>query len=338
MTALKEYLRLESTGLWRPSVEGQRRDVYVFVGQATLVIADKSEAPLSHWSLAAIERVNPGGRPAIFAPGPDADETLEVADPDMINAIERVQRAVRRADPKPGRLRLLTASLFGFAVLAIGALWLPRAVADHAARVVPEVQRAAVGEALFAEMQRLTGPPCGRPGDAAVLTRLATRSLGPGAPPVRVLRDGVADSLQLPGGMILLSHRLVEDFETASPAAGFLVAARERAERAPPFEVLLEEAGVVAVLRLLTTGQMPQQALRTHAQTLARSAPAPLRDTALVEGFARARLPTTPYARAIDITGETTSDLIAADPFADGAAPIVLDDNSWVILQGICGN
>ena len=51
MTALKDYIRLESTGLWRAGEEAQRRDVYVFVGTASLVIADKTadrEGPLKH--------------------------------------------------------------------------------------------------------------------------------------------------------------------------------------------------------------------------------------------------------------------------------------------------
>jgi hypothetical protein len=337
VTALKDYLRLESTGLWKASADAQRRDVYIFVGQATLVVADKSEAPLTHWSLAAVERLNPGSRPAIFAPGPDAEESLEIADTEMIEAIERVQRAVRRADPKPGRLRLWSAIGIAALTLGLGALWLPRAVADHAARVIPDVQRATIGQALFEQMQRLTGPPCGGATEAAVLRRLSSRTFGAQAPRLEVMRDGVSGSLQLPGGTILLARTLVEDYETAAPAAGYLVAANAHASAHPPFEALLEDAGLVAVLKLLTTGQLPPAALRAHAQDLIRLAPAASTDPALAEAFARARVPTTPYARAVDITGAQSGDLIAADPFGGGAAPIVLDDNSWVILQGICG-
>jgi hypothetical protein len=336
VTALSQYQRLESTGLWRPEAEAQRLNVYVFVGQATLVIADKAEAPLAHWSLAAIERVNPGNQPAIFVPGPDSDETLEIEDQDMIEAIEKVQRAVRRAEPRSGRLRLWIA--VGCAVLAVGlaTLWLPRSVAHHAAEVLPDVQKAQIGEALLGELQRLTGPPCGGPTQEAVLRRLSTRSFGADAPRLHVMRDGIVHALQLPGGAMVVSHSLVEDYETAAPVAGFMLAARARAEASPPIEALLSDAGVVAVLRLLTTGELPQSALRQHAQALVRLEPDMPTSPDLADVFARARVPVTPYARAIDITGESTAGLIAADPFPGPDAPIVLDDNSWVVLQGIC--
>ena len=80
MTALKQYDRLEATGLWRPAPQDQRREVVLTFGDATLVISDNAMRPLAHWSLAAINRSNPGERPAIFLPGPDAAETLEIDD------------------------------------------------------------------------------------------------------------------------------------------------------------------------------------------------------------------------------------------------------------------
>lgn len=85
MTALKQYERLESIGLWRDDPEAQRREVLVRFGEATLVLSDpRSEVALSHWSLPAVERRNPGVLPALYAPGDDALETLEIDDTDMI--------------------------------------------------------------------------------------------------------------------------------------------------------------------------------------------------------------------------------------------------------------
>ena len=80
MTALAKYERLECDGLWRADKDAQRRDVVISFGNATLVIADNSGRPLTHWSLPALERRNPGETPAIFVPGEDADETVEIAD------------------------------------------------------------------------------------------------------------------------------------------------------------------------------------------------------------------------------------------------------------------
>ncbi len=69
MTALKKYQKLESTGLWRESARGQRREVIVNFGEASLVLSDpRSENALSHWSLPAVERLNPGEMPATLRP------------------------------------------------------------------------------------------------------------------------------------------------------------------------------------------------------------------------------------------------------------------------------
>ena len=78
MTALQKYARLEAVGVWRESDQGQRRDVIVSIGDATLVITDSQEKALAHWSLAAITRVNPGLVPALYHPEGDKTESLEL--------------------------------------------------------------------------------------------------------------------------------------------------------------------------------------------------------------------------------------------------------------------
>ena len=79
MTALREYQRLECPGLWREMPEAQRRDVIVTFGDATIVLRESpSERALTHWSLPAVVRLNPGRMPALFAPGPGAAEESRV--------------------------------------------------------------------------------------------------------------------------------------------------------------------------------------------------------------------------------------------------------------------
>jgi hypothetical protein len=68
MTALSEYQRLEAPGVWRPTPDAQRRDVIVALGEATLVLTDQKDTALAHWSLAAVERRNPGGCPRSSPP------------------------------------------------------------------------------------------------------------------------------------------------------------------------------------------------------------------------------------------------------------------------------
>ena len=55
MTALDKYQRIEALGLWRNDNASQRKDVFISIGETTLLISDMQERPLAHWSLAAIE-------------------------------------------------------------------------------------------------------------------------------------------------------------------------------------------------------------------------------------------------------------------------------------------
>ena len=76
MTALDKYQRIEASGLWRPAGEAQRMDVIASIGDATLLISDMQDRPLTHWSLAAGVRAYPGKRPASYHPAGDESETL----------------------------------------------------------------------------------------------------------------------------------------------------------------------------------------------------------------------------------------------------------------------
>lgn len=339
MTALKQFERLESTGIWRDGVGAQRRDVYVSFGDASLVIRDHTEAPLAHWSLSAVERLNPGRRPAIFAPGRDADESLEIEDATMIQAIERVRRALRRARPRPGRLRLLILLGFVVALAALMWLWLPGALIRYAEAVLPPAKRAQIDARLLSALSDFAGTPCRSASGSAALGRLAARISGDAAPVSRieVLRDSRAEAVLLPGGTLVLSRRLIEDHEAAEVPGGHGLAARARAITDPPLGRLLADAGTIATLTLLTTGDLPGDALATHARRLLSESGAPPDDDALLSLFLAARFSSTPYAYALDVSGETTIGLIEADPFAHRAYATLLADADWVSLQAICG-
>lgn len=340
MTALKEYQRLEASGLWRPTPDAQRTEVIVSIGDATLVISDMQERPLTHWSLAAVERANPGKRPAIYHPDGDPGETLELADDekDMIAAIEKLCTAIERRRPHPGRLRLFI-FLAVLAVVAAGAVfWLPQAVRRHAVTVVPQVKRAEIGAALFRHIQQETGPPCSTPEGRAALDNLARRIPGPRGPGhLEVMRDGVDGTVDLPGSTILIGRPLVESYDEPDVVAGYLVAERLRARQTDPLAQLLEASSVWASFRLLTTGEMDEGTLKAYAETLLTRPDMPLDTETLLEGFTSWSVRATPYAYARDKTGETTVGLIEADPFAAEAPPALLSDSDWLRLQAICG-
>lgn len=340
MTALKEFQRLEASGLWRASEDAQRRDVVVSLGDATLVLTDMTDRPLTHWSLAAVERANPGQRPARYHPDGDPTEELELGEDaaDMIEAIERLRREIARRRPKQGRLRWGLGAAAIAACLGLAVFWLPDALLAHTMRVVPDVKRDAIGLALLEELSHVTGPPCRSEVAAPVLRMLGRRVLGPArASDLIVLRQASRDTAHLPGGFILLNRSVLEDTEDPEAAAGHVLAENLRATLADPLEGLLRQAGMFATARLLTTGQLPDAALEDYAVALLARQPGPLPDAALLPAFREARLSSTPYAYALDVTGESTIGLIEADPMRGQDADPVMSDNDWLRLQTICG-
>ncbi len=336
MTALKQYARLEATGLWRPTPEDQRREVIVSIGEATLTITDMRDRALTHWSLAAVERVNPGVRPAIYAPDGDPGETLELpeAETAMIEAIEKLRVAVERTRPHPGRLRWLSFGLSAALVLGLLLFWLPNALIQHTIFVVPEIKRQDIGASVLNRIERVAGRACMNEDAEPVLARLASRT---GADRLVVLPAGVQSALHLPGGIVLLNKALIEDYQDPAVAAGFILAERASAVQQDPLDVMLQATGPVAAFRLLTTGMISPATIDKYAETVLIADRSPVEAEALLQTFAAAQVPSTPYAYAVDVTGETTLSLIEADPMS-GSTPVpVLPDRDWVLLQSICG-
>ncbi len=336
MTALVKYERLESLGLWRETADARGRDVVVAFRDATLVLSDpKSDLALMHWSLPAVLRLNPGALPALFAPGDDASETLEIDDSNMIAALETVHRALLRRRARPGRLRglILAGAMVG--TLALGLFWMPDALVRHTSSVLPAVSRAEIGRMALSDLARLTGPPCATSAGTAAAAALAERLFAPDKATIMVLGDGLEGALALPGGLVLLGRGVVVASFKAETVAGFALAAAVDAAEADPMVPLLRYAGVPATFRLLTTGHLPDHSLQGYAETLLRQRLG-LPVTPLLARFEAAGVPTTPFAYALDPTGETVLDLIEADLYRSTASRPVLTDGEWANLQAIC--
>ena len=335
MTALSKYDRLEATGLWRSTQDAQRREVVVSIGDATLVISDLNDRAKTHWSLAAVERAADVEGRAVFHPDGDPGETLEFApdEAEMITAIDTLRQAVARARPRPGRLRWLGAAVSVSAVAALGVFWLPGALVDHAMRVVPPVKQAEIGDALLARIERVSGPPCRTAEARSALTALAGRT---GVARVLILPGGVREALSLPGGTVLLNRTLIEDFEEPDVAAGYVLVEQVRSMETKPLRALLEHAGTRATATLLTTGALPPKALDAYSEAQLASPTSMLPPEAILPAFTAAEVRSTPYARARDISGEETLELIEADPMAGRTGDPIMRDSDWLQLQAIC--
>lgn len=338
MTALTDFQRLEAQGSWREAPDARLREVIVSVGDATLVLSDpKSDVPLSHWSLPAVTRLNPGVLPAIYAPGAEvADETVEIDDPLMIEAIARVQRAIAARRAHPGRLRGGLTALAVAAMLGALVIWLPDAIIRHAARIAPPAQARQIGEAVLGDIQRSTGAVCTRASGQAVLDWLAPRLVGPGGA-VRVVPGPLNGALRLPGDLYVLGGDLLKASPGPEAAAGHLVAASLAVTAQESLHAALDHAGLQAVLRLLTLGELSAHSMAGLGEQLL-SQPVPRPDgPAFLAALEGVGVGSEPYARTLDPTGQSVLPLIEGDPFRSTPPPrALLTDQQWLALQQIC--
>ncbi|MGY6548327.1 MAG: hypothetical protein ACXIU7_04880 [Roseinatronobacter sp.] len=344
MTALDKYSKLEGPGLWTPGRDAQRRDVLVCFGEATLVICDsRSMAVLSHWSLPAVIRVNPGVRPALFRPEGDSDELLELEDDWLVDALKVVQAALR---PPPGlfaRLRrpILTGVAVGSVLLA--ALIVPPALRQHTASVVPMAKRMELGERLRAELIAEGAQLCESAQGIAALVSLQ-RALFQNPAQIVVLRgmrQEVPRILPVMGRYFLVDSRLLDEAQSPEALSGALLIAAQRTTDHDPLAALLKHAGVAASFRLLTAAEFPEARLRSYANTVLRT-PLPLPQIdPLLERFARVELSTRPLLDnpfvldpSLGVIGPALRD---RNPMAgEPELRALLSDGQWVSLQNIC--
>lgn len=338
MTALTDFQRLEAQGSWRAAPDAPLREVIVSLGEATLILSDpKTEQPLSHWSLPAVVQMNPGALPAIYAPGAaGADETVAIDDPLMIQAINRVQGAIASHRAYRGRLRGVLLVLVILAVFGWLIFWLPGALIAHAARIAPPAQARDIGMAILADLERESGAICSRESGQAVLNWLAPRLLGPDAV-VRVVPGPLGGARRLPGDVYVIGSDLLRTAPGPEAAAAHLIAARLAVADQDLRQAAVHHAGLLASVRLMTLGYLPQAAMQGFgAAMLLSPVPRPA-DADLLAALAERGIPADPYARTIDPTGQTVMPLIEGDPFrnAPPARPL-LTDEQWLALQQIC--
>lgn len=337
MTALTEFQRLEATGAWRPRPQDRLREVVVSVGDATLILTDpKSETPLAHWSLPAVIRLNPGKVPAIYAPGSDqADETLEVDDPLMIDAIARVHKAIAARRAHPGRLRV-GLGVAALAVMLVGAvIWLPGALTRHAVAIAPPAQAQAIGAQVLADVARSTGAACSRPSSDSVLAHLAGKLLPPGSR-IHVLPTALGRAILLPGDHYLIGTDLIVDQPDPDVASGHLLAASLGGSHLAPLGQALDYAGIVAVLQLLTSGKLPSSALQGYGEELLTQPGPPPPVEQVLALFQAKSVPVAPYAQSLAAGDAAAQALISADPMAGQPMHELLSDQQWLALQRIC--
>jgi hypothetical protein len=126
----------------------------------------------------------------------------------------------------------------------------------------------------------------------------------------------------------------VEDFETPNVVAGFSIIEKIKMDKHDPIEQLLSFAGTRAVLRFLTTGRLNQITLEHYARYILSLEPITLGTELIISEFESRDVNLAPYAYAIDITGESTSELIEHNKSFENRQ--ILTKQEWLNLQSIC--
>ena len=170
------------------------------------------------------------------------------------------------------------------------------------------------------------------------LTALGDRLFGAHQAQILILRDGIDSAAHLPGGTILIGSDMLNDEGGPEVLAGLSLMERLRAELNDPILPVLEHAGLTATFRLLTSGLLPDSALAGYGEVFLQRQPDPVPDDLALARFRSAGLASTPYAYAVDPSGETTLGLIEADPLNGLIPEPLMTDGDWVSLQDICSD
>ncbi len=152
MTALKEYQRLEAIATLRNSEFPEGVEVILALGEATLGVMDTKENALAHWSLAAIERINPGEMPAKYRPNGHSSEVIEVGEGEslFIEALAKISSHIIRKRKKPFKIRTVALPASVAAALIFCFVSAPSFIREYAADVVPDSYKPKVIEQLEA--------------------------------------------------------------------------------------------------------------------------------------------------------------------------------------------
>ncbi len=264
MTALDKYLRLESTGLWTDGHENRKREVLVSFGNATLVLSDFNDLPLAHWALAATSRISMDAGTAVYTPDSRGFETLEIADPLMIEAIAQVSRLQPAPPPRRKTGRWIAAAVV-LAATASAYYTAPAALRTQAVRMTTQDSARQIGR----NMLDVAGiEVCREPAGDAARETLVQRLFPQGE--IQVLfAQNAPDGTLFPGGIVVIGAPALMRMETPEMLAGWI---REIAKKPPPVAEIITQSSLPDVITYLSSGTLPTSRLSSAAAGVLASA------------------------------------------------------------------
>ena len=261
-------------------------------------------------------------------------ETLEIEDNAMILAIEEVRKSINSRRPQTGRIRILTFLTTLIIISLLGIFWLPNILVQHTSSLVYTEQRKQIGFQIIEHVSKLIGSNCTTDNEINPLNRLSNRLFPNSDITIYVFSDGIKAATHIPGKFILLNRSVVEDFETPEVIAGYSIIEKIRSDTNDPIENLLSFIGTRAVLKFLTTGRLDDVTLEKYAKHILSIEPISPSLDLIVSEFESREVNLKPYAYAVDITGESNSDLIKNNNILKSRQ--ILSNQEWLNLQSIC--
>ena len=370
MTALAKYELLEAPGRYFDGETARGRDVVVKFGDASLVVMNHDDLPITHWSLAGVRDLSDGRGALALTPDFDSDERLTIDDVDMIAAIRAVCPDLTAARPA---MRRRWPRVAFWAAAALGSIYvmvfhLVPALADQMATLIPPEAEIAMGEKMSEEFADLLSPGearfCSSPAGDQALAAMTARLEGAAAShvplTVRVLDHRMVNAFALPGGQIVIFRGLLRRADTPEEVAGVLAHEIGHVVARDPTRLTLRSAGSAGLLGLLlgdftgatVTVALSEALLRSGYQREAEAEA----DAFAARLFAAEKLPTGPFAgffRKLKDDGAEPGGLLshlsthpdlagraeateAADTVGDRPFTPVLSDQEWVALRNIC--
>ncbi|MGB1235854.1 MAG: hypothetical protein ACPG5U_08980 [Planktomarina sp.] len=336
MTALHKFDRLEAVG---HASHGDQRwaEVIVQLGKSTLVLADTKGAPLSHWSLAGISRIQDEGTATLFDLSGAQQDLIWIDDVQMVAALGKIENAVVRTQVQPFRVtRYIVAAFAAVSVLGLTVAAIQK-LPNYAASLVSDTKAQALGLQMVSQIDDLVGPLCRTPEGLSALSKMTTALSSLGDLSLHAASMGQDHIIVLPGSNMIISADLLQS--TASPAAlaGHIIHAQAAAVQNDPVQRVFENIGPWHTLRYLVQGNINDAARQTASNAaLSEPALAVSADT-LIQAFDITGISAKPFAASsLAWSQNLTAALNEKDPYAEGSLTYLLADGAFIGLQSIC--
>jgi hypothetical protein len=159
------------------------------------------------------------------------------------------------------------------------------------------------------------------------------RRLSPSAAfTIAVLPEGLTLPTTLADGTVLLPYQLLEAVDGPDTLAGIILAQRAATSQFDPLLTALRHAGLIATLRLMSSGVLPAGALAGYGIALAEQDALTPNMAVLNAAFADLQITSAPFGGYLNLADFSA----LPDPAPNGSNPPVLDDSAFLGLQYIC--